>query len=62
MFVPLCHWTKEGRVTANGIYKLFVAYAKRASIQVEGLGVHGLCTTAATNALEHEAGIAKVQA
>ena len=28
---------------------------------VEGLGVHGLRATAATNALEHEADIAKVQ-
>ncbi|KPX21617.1 Phage integrase [Pseudomonas amygdali pv. dendropanacis] len=30
-------------------------------IEVDGLGVHGLRATAATNALEHEADIAKVQ-
>lgn len=32
-----------------------------AGIEVAGLGVHGLRATAATNALEHEADIAKVQ-
>ncbi|KPX42064.1 hypothetical protein ALO69_200011 [Pseudomonas ficuserectae] len=32
-----------------------------AGIEVDGLGVHGLRATAATNALEHEADIAKVQ-
>jgi site-specific recombinase XerD len=62
MFLPLRHWTKGVGVTANGIYTLVEAYAKQASIQVEGLGVHGLRATAATNALEHEADIAKVQA
>jgi site-specific recombinase XerD len=62
MFLPLRHWTKGVGVTANGIYTLVEAYAKQAGIQVEGLGVHGLRATAATNALEHEADIAKVQA
>ncbi|RMM77284.1 hypothetical protein ALQ75_200116 [Pseudomonas savastanoi pv. glycinea] len=38
------------------------AYTKKAGIEVAGLGVHGLRATAATNALEHEADIAKVQA
>jgi site-specific recombinase XerD len=36
-------------------------YAKSAGIDVAGSGVHGLRATAATNALEHEADIAKVQ-
>jgi site-specific recombinase XerD len=36
-------------------------YARAAGIEVAGLGVHGLRATAATNALEHEADIAKVQ-
>ncbi|MNP48998.1 Tyrosine recombinase XerD [compost metagenome] len=49
-------------ITANGIYALVGVYAKRAGIEVAGLGVHGLRATAATNALEHEADIAKVQA
>lgn len=61
LFVPLRHWAKGIGVTANGIYTLVEAYAKNAGIQVDGLGVHGLRATAATNALEHEADIAKVQ-
>lgn len=36
-------------------------WAKAAGIHVDGLGVHGLRATAATNALEHDADIAKVQ-
>ena len=49
-------------ISAEGIYALVGQYAKAAGIAVVGLGVHGLRTTAATNALEHEADIAKVQA
>jgi len=37
-------------------------YAKRAGVEVAGLSVQGLRATAATNALEHDADIAKVQA
>ena len=37
------------------------SYAESAGIEAAGLGVHGLRATAATNALEHEADIAKVQ-
>lgn len=44
-----------------GIYALVGIYARTAGIEVAGLGVHGLRATAATNALEHEADIAKVQ-
>jgi site-specific recombinase XerD len=62
LFVPLRHWAKGLGVTANGIYTLVEVYAKKAGIQIDGLGVHGLRATAATNALEHEADIAKVQA
>jgi site-specific recombinase XerD len=62
IFMPLRYCTEGMRVTANGIYTLVEAYAKQAGIQVEGLGVHGLRATAATNALKHEADIAKVQA
>ncbi len=46
---------------AGGIYALVSRYAQRAGITVDGLGVHGLRATAATNALENEADIAKVQ-
>ena len=53
--------TGEG-ISAEGIYALVGQYAKAAGIAVAGLGVHGLRATAATNALEHEADIAKVQA
>ena len=50
-----------GGLPGTGIYTLIGGYAKTAGIEVAGLGVHGLRATAATNALEHEADIAKVQ-
>ena len=53
--------TAGGAVTGNGIYKVVAQWAQTAGIQVDGLGVHGLRATAATNALEHDADIAKVQ-
>ena len=53
--------TTGAGVTANGIYTVVAQWAHAAGIQVEGLGVHGLRATAATNALEHDADIAKVQ-
>ena len=62
LFLPLRGPVDRGGLTADGIYKLVEAYAKKAGIKVDGLGVHGLRATAATNALEHEADIAKVQA
>lgn len=49
-------------MTANGIYAMVGHYAKAVGIEVVGLGIHGLRATAATNALEHEADITKVQA
>lgn len=48
-------------ITADGVYKCVLAWAVLAKIAVEGFGVHSLRATAATNALEHEADIAKVQ-
>jgi site-specific recombinase XerD len=48
-------------LTADGVYKIVLAYAARAQIEVQGFGVHSLRATAATNALEYEADIAKVQ-
>jgi site-specific recombinase XerD len=61
LFVPLRGRQTGAGITANGIYALVGQYAEAAGIEVAGLGVHGLRATAATNALEHEADIAKVQ-
>lgn len=62
LFLPLRGQATGTGISANGIYVLVGSYAKIAGIEVAGLGVHGLRATAATNALEHEADIAKVQA
>ncbi len=48
-------------ITADGVYKLLRVYAKEAKIDVQGFSPHSLRATAATNALDHEADIAKVQ-
>ncbi|TBW34555.1 integrase [Azotobacter chroococcum] len=61
LFLPLRGKKTGMGISAEGIYALVGAYARAAGITVEGLGVHGLRATAATNALEHEADIAKVQ-
>jgi site-specific recombinase XerD len=53
--------TTGAGVTANGLYTVVAYWARIAGIDVDGLGVHGLRATAATNALEHDADIAKVQ-
>ncbi|MGH8228359.1 MAG: tyrosine-type recombinase/integrase [Steroidobacteraceae bacterium] len=45
-------------LTGDGIYKLVRGYAKKLGVTI---GAHALRATAATNALEHEADIAKVQ-
>ncbi|MFH7346994.1 tyrosine-type recombinase/integrase, partial [Pseudomonas syringae group genomosp. 7] len=62
LFISLLGKSTGACVSANGIYTFVEAYAKKAGIEVDGLGVHGLRATAATNALEHESDIAKVQA
>jgi site-specific recombinase XerD len=61
LFLPLRGRSTGAGMSANGIYAMVGSYAKSAGIDVAGLGVHGLRATAATNALEHEANIAKVQ-
>ena len=53
--------TMEGAITADGIYRMVKHYATRAGVNIEGFGAHSLRATAATNALDHEADIAKVQ-
>jgi site-specific recombinase XerD len=45
-------------LSGDGIYKLIRGYASKLGVAI---GVHALRATAATNALEHEADIAKVQ-
>lgn len=49
-------------ISTNGVYGVVKDWASASQIHVAGLGVHGLRATAATNALEHDADIAKVQA
>lgn len=52
----------DGALTGNAIYEDVVKrYAKDASIPVDSIRPHALRATAATNALEHGADIAKVQ-
>jgi integrase/recombinase XerD len=61
LFRPLSNNTKSGRGQAimfNGIYKLVSAYSTELGFTV---GAHSLLATAATNALDHLADIAKVQ-
>jgi len=62
LFLPLRGRSTGAGISADGIYALVGKYAKAVGIEVAGLGVHGLRATAATNALDHEADIAKVQA
>ncbi|SHN12663.1 Site-specific recombinase XerD [Pseudomonas asturiensis] len=61
LFRSLRGRTSGTRITANGVYGVVNEWAAAAQIHVAGLGVHGLRATAATNALEHDADIAKVQ-
>jgi integrase/recombinase XerD len=48
-------------LTGDGIYKLLKRYGAKAGITMDGLCLHALRATAATNALEHQADIAYVQ-
>jgi integrase/recombinase XerD len=43
------------------LHQIVKKYAREAGINVEGFCVHSLRATAATNALDHQADIAKVQ-
>jgi integrase len=54
--------TLERPLTPGAIFsQLVLPYGRELGITVEGFGPHSLRTTAATNALEHDADIAKVQ-
>jgi integrase/recombinase XerD len=48
----------EAAITADGVYKLVRSYSAQLGFEI---GTHTLRATAATNALDHEADIAKVQ-
>ena len=49
---------ERGAITADGVYKIVRAYSHALGFEI---GVHSLRATAATNALDHQADIAKVQ-
>jgi site-specific recombinase XerD len=63
---PLFRPIRRGRIrpalSGNAVWKDVVKkYARQIGIEPSAVSVHGLRATAATNALEHEADIAKVQ-
>jgi site-specific recombinase XerD len=61
LFRPLRNNTTgrlDQAITADGIYKLVRAYSAKLGFEI---GAHALRATAATNALDHQADIAKVQ-
>lgn len=55
------HRNSRASITTDGVYKMLAGYAASLKIDVAGFGPHTLRATAATNALDHEADIAKVQ-
>ncbi|MGH8532471.1 MAG: tyrosine-type recombinase/integrase [Gammaproteobacteria bacterium] len=48
-------------ITPDGVYRMVLGYAEGIGLSIDGLCAHSLRATAATNALDHEADIAKVQ-
>jgi site-specific recombinase XerD len=63
LFRPVSNNARTGNasITPDGVYKLLANYARKLRIDVSGFGPHALRATAATNALDHGADIAKVQ-
>jgi integrase/recombinase XerD len=55
------HQNARASITPDGVYKMLAGYGASLKIDVAGFGPHALRATAATNALDHEADIAKVQ-
>ena len=55
------HADGRASITPDGVYKMLQKYAASLKISMAGFGPHALRATAATNALDHEADIAKVQ-
>jgi integrase/recombinase XerD len=60
LFRPVSHNTKgeTKAITPDGVYKIVRAYSGKLGFEI---GAHSLRATAATNALDHQADIAKVQ-
>ena len=61
LFRPLHHRRAEGAaqaITPDGLYKIVRGYSAGLGFEI---GAHALRATAATNALDHQADIAKVQ-
>lgn len=52
---------RSASITPDGVYKMLASYAKALQIDVARFGPHALRATAATNALDNGADIAKVQ-
>jgi site-specific recombinase XerD len=55
------HQNGRASITPDGVYKMLAGYAASLKIDIAGFGPHALRATAATNALDHNADIAKVQ-
>jgi site-specific recombinase XerD len=53
--------SRTASITPDGVYKMLSSYAKALQIDIAGFGPHALRATAATNALDNGADIAKVQ-
>jgi len=53
--------SRTASITPDGVYKMLASYAKALQIDIAGFGSHALRATAATNALDNGADIAKVQ-
>ena len=53
--------TLQNAITGDGVYLMVKKYAAAAGIKMDGLCLHALRATAATNALEHSADIGFVQ-
>ena len=62
LFQALDNASQAGQgISAQGVYKLLASYVSALKLDGQGLSPHALRATAATNALEHNADIAKVQ-
>ena len=63
LFRPISNNTRNtGRaITPDGVYRVLARYTGKVGIDVAGFGPHALRATAATNALDNGADIAKVQ-
>jgi abortive infection bacteriophage resistance protein len=62
LFQSLSNASQAGQgITADGLYKMLAGYLRALRLDGQGLSPHSLRATAATNALEHDADIAKVQ-